>query len=149
MPMVALANVPTNADVYIDANILIYAMLGTGTECRAFIGRCGVDINGYSDARVLHDATHKLMCAEAGCNAGQLKKNPARIKLLTKWQNQISVVRRLALPEDREKIAAATNNAQPHVSLLRRIDVVQWMLNREHSIRPKAMAWIPHHSTDS
>ena len=36
----------------------------------------------------------------------------------------------LSKPNDRALIAAATDNAPPEVSLLRRIDVVLWMLNR-------------------
>ena len=34
-------------------------------------------------------------------------------------------------PEDRALISAATDNAPPEVSLLRRTDVVLWMLNRD------------------
>lgn len=92
MPTVPLPSVPVDADVYIDANILIHAMLGKGSECRAFVRRCGVDIHGYSDVKVLHDTMHKLMCAEAGVSAKKLKENPTRIKALSNWQNQISVV---------------------------------------------------------
>ena len=97
MATIPLPTVPPDADVYIDANILIHAMLGKSAECRAFVGRCGTDINGYSDVKVLHDTMHKLMCAEAGVGAKNLKKNPALIKSLTKWQNHASVVRRLPI----------------------------------------------------
>src|SRR6185312_4474196 len=36
----------------------------------------------------------------------------------------------LAKPDDRAMIVAATDNAPPEISLLRRIDIVLWMLNR-------------------
>lgn len=95
MPVAHLPSIPSGADVYIDANILVYAMLNKSPECLAFITRCGTDINGYSDVKVLHDTMHKLMLAEAGKTASALKSDPSRIRTLTVWQRLGGLVRNL------------------------------------------------------
>lgn len=97
MPTAPLPTIPSGTDVYIDANIFIHAMLKKSPQCREFLERCGRDINGYSDVKVLHDTMHKLMLAEANKNANALKQDPARIRSLTRWQNLISLLRRLPL----------------------------------------------------
>jgi predicted nucleic acid-binding protein len=97
VPTIPLPNLPPGADVYIDANIFISALVGRSAECLALIGRCWTDVHGYSDVKVLHDTMHKLMCAEACSNATQLKGSPAKIKALTKWRANIAVVRGLPI----------------------------------------------------
>lgn len=93
MPTSPLLAIPANTDVYIDANIFVYALLGQSTECLAFLARCARDVNGYSDVKVLHDTMHKLMIAEAGISANKLKKSPSLIKSLSKWQFRTSILR--------------------------------------------------------
>lgn len=92
-----LPNLPAGTDVYIDANIFIHGILGKSAECLALMRRCGTDIHGYSDVKVLHDTMHKLMCAEANCNAKHLKGSPAKIRALTRWQLNAEVVRKLPI----------------------------------------------------
>ena len=45
-----LRDVPPGADVYIDANVFVYAMLQKSQECLDFIRRCGTELHGFSDA---------------------------------------------------------------------------------------------------
>lgn len=97
MPVSPLGTIPANADVYIDANIFVYALLTQTAECLRFLARCGKDINGYSDVKVLHDTMHKLMCADAGANAAKLKRDPSSIKSLSKWQLLTSLLRRFPI----------------------------------------------------
>jgi predicted nucleic acid-binding protein len=90
-----LRDVPPGADVYIDANVFVYAMLQKSQECLDFIRRCGTELHGFSDVKVFHDTMHKLMLAEAGLSASTLRKRPETVKALTKWQKQCSIVRDL------------------------------------------------------
>jgi predicted nucleic acid-binding protein len=105
MPVLGLANVPSGADVYIDANILVYAMLNQSPECEAFLKRCATDVYGYSDVRVLHDCLHQLMLADAEFTSGNpqmrkpkaLKQNPALISRLTHWHGLAKLVMQLPI----------------------------------------------------
>ena len=98
MAVVNLPSIPVNADVFVDANVLIYAVLGKSNECHAFLARLGTDVAGYSDAKVFHDCMHKLMLAESGKkSAGELKKYPALIKTLTKWKLNAELIRKLPI----------------------------------------------------
>ena len=103
MPVLPLSSLPAGSDVYIDANIFVYAMLGESSECRALFTHCEIDVFGYSDIRVLHDASHQLMLAEAGQTASRwrspknLKTNPSLIKSLTRWQQQAGLLRELSV----------------------------------------------------
>lgn len=61
-----LPDVPAASDVFIDANIFIYALSGASDECRAFLERCSrEELIGISCFPVVNDTTHRLMLAEA------------------------------------------------------------------------------------
>src|SRR5438045_804171 len=105
MAVLPLSAITAGTDVYIDANIFIYAMLGHSIECRALLTRCGTDIFGYSDVRVLHDICHQLMLADAEQTSGdlsmrrprELKGNPPLIRSLSRWQQQVLLVQQLPI----------------------------------------------------
>ncbi len=103
MPVLPLSSLPARSDVYIDANIFVYAMLGKSSECRALFARCETDVFAYSDIRVLHDASHQVMLAEAAQTAPKwgspknLKTNPTLIRSLTRWQQQVRLMRGLSI----------------------------------------------------
>ena len=97
MPIVDLPRIPINADVYVDANVLIYAVLGKSVECQGFLSRLASDVAGYSDVKVLHDCMHKLMLAESGKNAKQLNKDQPLIKSLTRWKLRAELIRKLPI----------------------------------------------------
>src|SRR5947209_6591829 len=103
MPILPLASVPAGSDIYIDANIVVYAMLRQSPECLTLMSRCERELFAYSDVRAFHDASHQLMLAEAAQTAAKwrspknLKANPTLIKSLTRWPRQVRLMRELPI----------------------------------------------------
>lgn len=95
MPIQPLHRVPPGEDVYLDANIFVYAALGQSQECIAFLRRLTADVRGYCDAKVMHDVAHKLMLSEAGMNARHLKEQPDVVRSLSRWVRHLEVLRLL------------------------------------------------------
>lgn len=116
-----LDRVPAGADVFIDANVLIYALDGTSAQCQSFLERCTKEeLTGITLLGVVHDATHRFMLAEAKkkgwitqANAKSLKTRHSVIPQLTEYWNY---TKRLL---DQGLLLLATNetqtrNAQSH-----------------------------------
>jgi predicted nucleic acid-binding protein len=97
MPVKALADIHAGTSVYVDANILVYALLGKGQQCEAFVRRLASDLDGYTDVKVLHDCAHKLMLAEASSSAKNLKGKPDHVRGLAKWQEHFRVLRAIPI----------------------------------------------------
>jgi predicted nucleic acid-binding protein len=101
MPSFPLSSLPGGSDVYVDANIFVYAMLAKSEQCRRLLKRFEVDLFGYSDARVLHDVSHRLMLAEATQSSRKQQNvqelNPSLVKSLTRWSHQVAILRQLPI----------------------------------------------------
>jgi predicted nucleic acid-binding protein len=100
MARVPLEEVPRGSIIFIDANILIYALGRESTECLAFLERCGQEeIVGVTTLQVLIETTHRLMLAEARKrgiidkeSAKKLKAKPAEIRGLTGYWKEMEKV---------------------------------------------------------
>ena len=79
MPVAPLSQVPGGSNLFIDANIFIYALNGQSAECRQLLERCSrEEVTGISLFEVLHEATHRLMLAEA-LSQGLIRRESAAI----------------------------------------------------------------------
>ena len=66
MPIQPLPSIPNGADVFIDANIFVYALQSKSAQCREFLRRCAYEeLFGISLLEIVNEATHQLMLAEA------------------------------------------------------------------------------------
>jgi len=60
------AEIPAEAQVFIDANIFIYHFGGQSVECRTLLERCARrELVGYTSTFVLAEVAYRLMIAEA------------------------------------------------------------------------------------
>jgi len=94
-----LLQIPNGTNVFLDANILVYALGGRSAECLTFLERCSrEEVTGICSYAVLLEAAHQFMVAEArakgqippGQNnpAQYLRNHPAIIKTLRDyWTN--------------------------------------------------------------
>ena len=81
MPPLALPQVPNGTNLFIDANILVYALAGRSAECLQLLERCSrEEITGICSYSVILDATHQFMLAEARTKGHipATQNNPAR-----------------------------------------------------------------------
>ena len=61
-----LPNLPRGADVFLDANIFIYAFAAQSTDCRDLLRRCArEEVYGITTLEVINEVTHRLMLSEA------------------------------------------------------------------------------------
>jgi predicted nucleic acid-binding protein len=61
-----LPNLPARTDVFLDANVFIYAFGGHSTECHNLLERCSTEeVFGITTLDVIHEVTHRLMLIEA------------------------------------------------------------------------------------
>jgi hypothetical protein len=61
-----LSSISDGGDVFLDANIFVYAFTGTPTECRDLLTRCAQeDVIGVTSYEVINEVTHRLMVYEA------------------------------------------------------------------------------------
>jgi len=85
---VPLMYLPSGSDVFLDSNVLVYALLRRSDECLRLLRRCEQnEVFGATTLHVINEATHKLMLAEA-CAAGIIGKEKAallakRLKAIT------------------------------------------------------------------
>lgn len=97
MPSLALAQVPSGVDLFVDSNILIYALTGVSAECLDFVRRfVEGEITAYASADVLSDVVHRLILADATATTGRLvahrvlKRDPFLVRSLTRWQTKVA-----------------------------------------------------------
>ena len=95
MPQRSLADIPAGCDIFIDANIFIYALNGLSPQCRRLLERCSrEEVTGISLLETVNEATHRFMLAEARAKgwisserAQELRRNFRVIPRLTEyWQ---------------------------------------------------------------
>lgn len=78
MPSKPLPELPPDSDIFIDANIFIYALSGVSAQCRQFLERCSrEEVTGITLLEIVNEATHRLMLAEAK-SKGLIKTESAR-----------------------------------------------------------------------
>lgn len=66
MPAQPLSQLPAGADVFIDANIFVYGLMGQSVQCRDFLARCArEELFGISLFEIVNEATHRFMLATA------------------------------------------------------------------------------------
>jgi len=71
-------DIPANARVAVDANVLIYHFTGASQQCRAFLSRCQArEIGGFCPSHIALEALHRLMMVEA-VSSGVVGTSPAR-----------------------------------------------------------------------
>ena len=116
--MAPLTAIPDGSNVLIDTNIFIYALTNLSAQCKQFLARCAREqVYGITLHEVLHEATHKFMCAEAKdkkLTAGNARKylsdHPDAVKGLTDyWANsqRILAMNLVLLPMEEKIIVGA------------------------------------------
>ncbi len=62
MPPFRLPEIPSGSDVFLDANVVVYALCGDSDECVDLLRRCASEeVYGVVTVDVINDVTHKLM----------------------------------------------------------------------------------------
>jgi len=132
--MAALDTIPDGSNVLIDANIFIYALSNRSDQCKNFLTRCAREqIYGITLHEVVHEATHKFMCAEAiskRLTASKpqkyLSENPDEVKGLTDyWVNTQKILAlNLVLIPMEEKIIVGAQGERKSVGLLTNDSVI-------------------------
>jgi predicted nucleic acid-binding protein len=100
MPTDLLVNVKDGTDVFVDANIFIYAFTGVSLECKAFLERCArQDVFGVSNFEIINEVTHRLMIHEAyqkglisKPRAKDLQQRSDLVKGLSDYWTQVSQI---------------------------------------------------------
>ena len=86
MPVDRLPNLPAGTDVFLDANVFIYAFAGHSKECHDLLRRCSTEeVVGITTLDVINEVTHRLMLAEAFAKGVIAKGNASALK--GKWQD--------------------------------------------------------------
>ena len=100
MPTDALVNVPDGVDLFLDANIFIYAFTKRSPQCVDLLARCSrQDVFGITSHESINEITHRLMVHEAfeknligKPTADKLREKPAVIRDLSNYWVQASQV---------------------------------------------------------
>lgn len=73
-----LAKIPDGARIFVDANIILYALAGQSDQCHAFLSRCASgQVEGWITTIVAAEICHRRMMMEARVR-GLVSSNPAR-----------------------------------------------------------------------
>ena len=90
MPIDRLPNLSSGADVFLDANVFIYALSGNSKECRDLLYRCSTEeLSGITTLDVINEVTHRLMLAEAVAKHVITKSNVSALK--GKWRDVVKL----------------------------------------------------------
>lgn len=101
-----LSEVPTGAQVLIDANIFIYHFTGVSPESTQFLERCERgEVLGVTGVHSLLEVLHRLMMIEAvveglvspGDVARKLRERPEVVRRLHRYQEQVEVILEIGL----------------------------------------------------
>ena len=85
-----LPNLPTGTDIFLDANVFIYAFGGQSQECSDLLQRCSTEeVFGITTLEVIHEVTHRLMLIEAVAAGLITRGNAAALK--GKWRDVASL----------------------------------------------------------
>jgi predicted nucleic acid-binding protein len=100
LPGAPLSSLPDGSDVFLDANIFVYALCGRSDDCRRLLERCAQEeLFGVTTLDVVSEATHRLMLADA-CAKGiitretvqELRNRLAEISGLSQYWVQASSI---------------------------------------------------------
>ena len=101
-----LEQLPSGAQVCVDANIFIYHFSSLSAECRAFFARCETrQVKAFTGAHTVLEVAHRLMILEALhkglISAGQpvkkLKKHPEIIRSLQDYNTSLQQIPRMGV----------------------------------------------------
>jgi predicted nucleic acid-binding protein len=151
------AQIPGNAAVFIDANILVYYFTPDptfGRECQLLMDRVSKyqDFTAYTSTHVLSEMAHQLMVLEAVQQFGwplagitrRLQRHPAEVQKLTRFRRAIDEVPRLGIdvvPLERHLPAMAAAISQLHGLLTNDALIVATM-------QDQAITHLASHDTD-
>jgi predicted nucleic acid-binding protein len=123
------ANIPSGTRVFLDANILIYAIIahpGYGVACRDLLDRIEhQDLLGFTSAYVLSEMAHRLMTIEA-CDrfgwpaqgvANRLRRHPAEVQQLVvprRAIDEINAAKVIGLPVLAVQVSQAADLSRQH-----------------------------------
>ena len=101
----SIERIPDGKDVFIDANILVYALNGRSIQCKRLLERCvNEQLTGICLFEIVNEATHKLMLAEARSKgliskelASHLKQSHVVIRKLTDYWTETERILNLNL----------------------------------------------------
>jgi len=65
VPVEPLPTLPAGLDIFLDANIFVYAFGGQSEQCLELLFRCAREVYGVTSIEVISEVTHRLMLAEA------------------------------------------------------------------------------------
>lgn len=78
MALQALPEIPDGSEVFLDANVLIYALGKISLECVTLLQRCSAEkVTAITSFHVIGEVTHRLMIEEAR-SKGLASSNPWR-----------------------------------------------------------------------
>jgi predicted nucleic acid-binding protein len=81
-----LPNLPAGTDIFLDANVFIYALGGHSNDCHQLLRRCATEeIFGITTLDVINEVTHRLMLTEAVAKHVIPKGNASALK--GKWRD--------------------------------------------------------------
>lgn len=120
-----LCSVPQGSDVFLDANIFIYAFARQSQQCHDLLARCArEEIFGITTLEVINEVTHRMMLAEAFAtgvitkeNARDLKGKPQAVQGLTQyWPQTIRIfgLNLLILSSDQSRLHRAQTVRASH-----------------------------------
>jgi predicted nucleic acid-binding protein len=100
MPADVVTSIPNGVDLFLDANIFIYAFSGASGQCQDLLARCArQELYGITSCEVISETTHRLMVGEAfqkglihRPRAEDLRQQPAIVRLLTDYWSQVSQI---------------------------------------------------------
>lgn len=118
MPTQALPNIPAGSDVFLDANVIIYALGKSSPECVALLKRCATEeVTGITSFSVVGEVTHRLMMEEAQSRGlassnprRTLKEHPEKVKQLAAYWSEVErllALNLLFVAVDEETVRAA------------------------------------------
>jgi predicted nucleic acid-binding protein len=92
-----LDDIRNGSRVFIDANILIYALRGTSPQCRTLLARCESGaVEGWITTAIVAEFSHRRMIQEAqalgvvGANpARTLSEKPALLRQLNRYPDEV------------------------------------------------------------
>jgi predicted nucleic acid-binding protein len=144
-----LLSVPAGSDIFIDANIFIYALNKTSAQCLLLLERCSrEEVTGISLFEIVNEATHKFMLAEAVAKglitrplASELRRKHSDIpRLIDYWYDteRILALNLLFFSTDEQIVRSAQPERQSARVLTNDSMILSWM--REYGIRHIATA---------
>ena len=100
MAVDTLVKLPAGIDIFLDANIFIYAFGGQSQQCLDVLFRCArEDVYGVTTLEVINEVTHRLMLAEAlatgvirRARAQDLRGKPEAVRQLRQYWTHVGTI---------------------------------------------------------